>query len=48
MQSGFKRAVYRYRIVARDTVEEHSVIPRIKTKASVQESLKNAMKIRLT
>ncbi len=48
MQSGFDRAVYRYRIVARDTVEEHSVIPRIKTKASVQESLKNAMKIRLT
>ncbi len=45
-QSGYDRAVYRYRIVARDTIEELSVLPRLKTKASVQESLKDAMKIR--
>lgn len=46
LQSGFDRAVYRYRIVAEDTIEDMSVIPRIKTKAGVQESLKNAMKKR--
>lgn len=45
LQSGFDRAVFRYRIVARDTVEESAAIPRIKTKASVQDSLKAAMKI---
>ncbi len=45
-QSGYDRAVYRYRIVARDTIEELSVLPRLKTKASVQDSLKDAMKIR--
>jgi len=46
LQSGYNRSVFRYRIVARDTVEEHSVLPRLKLKMSVQESLKNAMKIR--
>lgn len=47
-QSGYDRAVYRYRIVARDTIEELSVLPRLKTKATVQDSLKNAMKVRQT
>jgi len=46
-QSGYKRSVFRYRIIARDTLEEHSVLPRLRTKMSVQESLKNAMKVRL-
>lgn len=45
-QSGYDRAVYRRRIVADDTVEEHSVLPRIKFKMSVQDSLKNAYRIR--
>ena len=45
-QSGFNRAVFRYRIVARDTLEETSVLPRLKHKMSVQDSLKAAMKIR--
>lgn len=45
-QSGYDRAVYRYRIVARNTLEELSVIPRLRTKASVQDSLKDAMNIR--
>lgn len=48
IQSGLDRAVYRYRIVATDTIEADSVIPRLATKASVQESLKNAMKKRKT
>jgi SNF2 family DNA or RNA helicase len=46
LQSGYDRAVFRYRIVAEDTIESDSVLPRIKSKASVQESLKNAMKKR--
>lgn len=45
-QSGYQRSVFRYRIVARDTIEEHSVLPRLKHKMSVQDSLKNAMKVR--
>jgi SNF2 family DNA or RNA helicase len=45
-QSGYDRSVFRYRIVAEDTVEEHSVIPRLRLKMSVQDSLKNAMKAR--
>lgn len=45
-QSGYKRSVFRYRIVAEDTVEEHCVLPRLRYKTSVQESLKNAMKVR--
>lgn len=45
-QSGYDRCVYRYRLVAADTIEQHSAIPRIKTKARVQDSLKDAMKIR--
>lgn len=43
-QSGYDRVVYRYRIVAEDTIEEFSVLPRLKTKASVQDSLKEALK----
>jgi SNF2 family DNA or RNA helicase len=46
-QSGYKRSVFRYRIVARDTIEHHSVLPRLKTKMSVQDSLKAAMKFRV-
>lgn len=46
LQSGYDRAVFRYRIVARGTIEESAVIPRIRTKASVQDSLKSAMKQR--
>lgn len=45
LQSGHDRAVFRYRIVAGDTLEETAVLPRIRTKASVQDSLKAAMKI---
>lgn len=45
-QSGLDRMVYRYRILARDTIEELSVLPRIKKKISVQDAFKNAMKIR--
>lgn len=45
-QSGYDRAVYRRRIIADDTIEEHSVLPRIKFKMSVQDSLKNAYRVR--
>jgi SNF2 family DNA or RNA helicase len=47
-QSGYDRSVFRYRIVARDTVEEMAVLPRLRLKASVQDSIKNAMKARKT
>lgn len=45
-QSGHKRPVYRCRIIARDTIEEDSVLPRLKHKMSVQDSFKLAMKKR--
>lgn len=45
-QSGHPRPVYRYRLIAMDTIEEHAALPRIKSKASVQDSLKAAMKRR--
>lgn len=45
-QSGYERTVHRYRLVAEDTIEEHSALPRIRTKASAQDSLKAAMKVR--
>jgi SNF2 family DNA or RNA helicase len=45
-QSGHPRPVYRHRLVAEDTIEEHSALPRIRSKASVQDSLKAAMKLR--
>lgn len=44
-QSGHDRAVYRYRIVAEDTIEETAVLPRLKYKMSVQDALKAAMKM---
>lgn len=44
-QIGKKVAVFRYRIIARGTIEETAVIPRLKSKASVQDALKAAMKI---
>lgn len=43
-QIGKDCAVFRYRIVARDTIEEHAVLPRLKEKCSVQDALKAAMK----
>lgn len=43
-QIGKDRAVFRYRIVARGTIEQTAVIPRLKSKASVQDALKAAMK----
>ncbi len=45
MQAGLDRAVFRRRIIARNTIEEHSVLPRLKLKMSVQDALKNAMKV---
>lgn len=45
-QSGHNRSVFRYRIIARDTIEHWSTLPRIRTKMSVQDSLKAAMKMR--
>lgn len=44
-QIGKDVSVFRYRLVARDTIEETSVLPRLKSKASVQDSLKAAMKV---
>lgn len=44
LQSGYDRAVFRYRIVAEDTIEQTVVLPRLQSKASVQDSLKAAMK----
>ena len=46
LQSGLNRPVYRYRIMAVDTVDE-LVKERRETKASVQEILLNAMKRKL-
>jgi SNF2 family DNA or RNA helicase len=46
MQLGKDRVVFRYRIVARNTIEETVVLPRLKSKASVQDALKEAMKNR--
>ena len=46
LQSNHDRAVFRYRLVAENTIEEHAVLPRLKTKASVQDTLKNAMRVR--
>lgn len=47
-QSGHPRSVFRYRIVARDTLEETAVIPALQRKMSVQDCIKNAMKVRKT
>lgn len=45
LQSGHDRAVFRYRIVASNTIEETAVLPRLRLKTSVQDALKNAMKL---
>lgn len=45
-QAGLNRSVFRYRIVARDTVEQHAVLPRLREKMSLQDSFKAAMKAR--
>lgn len=45
-QLGKKTAVFRYRIVAKDTIEQTAVIPRLKSKARVQDALMEAMKRR--
>jgi SNF2 family DNA or RNA helicase len=45
-QSGYKRAVFRYRLIAEDTIEENVCLPVIKRKAGVQEAFKAAMKRR--
>lgn len=42
-QSGFDRDVYRYRIIAKDTIEETAVLPALTFKMGVQESLLAAM-----
>lgn len=44
-QSGYNRTVYRRRIVARGTIEE-VIVKRIRTKADVQQLLRDAMKER--
>lgn len=44
-QSGYNRPVYVHRIVGKDTIEE-AVVARIKSKASVQDALMDALKIR--
>ena len=45
-QSGLNRSVFRYRLIARGTLEQTSVLPRLRTKMSVQDSLKLAMSAR--
>ena len=45
-QSGYERSVYRYRIIARDTLEETAVLPCVLRKMTVQESFKEALKHR--
>lgn len=42
-QLGKDVPVYRYRIIARDTVEQTAVLPSLKNKTSVQDALKDAM-----
>jgi len=43
-QIGRNIAVFRYRIVAQDTLEETFILPLLEQKAGFQEALKNAMK----
>lgn len=45
-QAGYDRPVFRYRIIARDTIEEWGVLPRLQSKRSVQEILIEAMERR--
>jgi SNF2 family DNA or RNA helicase len=44
--AGLNRAVYRRRIIARDTLEEIAVLPALRSKSSLQDSLRQAMKLR--
>lgn len=43
-QSGYDRPVFRHRIVAKDTFEDRVILPRMKSKQSVQEALLAAMR----
>ena len=45
-QAGYDRPVFRYRIIARDTIEEWGVLPRLQSKRSVQDILIEAMERR--
>lgn len=45
-QSGFTRAVFRYRLVVRDTMEQHVLLPVLKKKARLQDAVKEFMKRR--
>lgn len=45
-QIGKNVAVFRYRIIAEDTLEEHFILPLLARKAEFQEALKNAIKRR--
>lgn len=44
LQIGKKRVVFRFRIVARDTIEQSIIMPLLKAKGSLQELFKIAMK----
>jgi hypothetical protein len=44
-QIGSTRAVYRYRIIAARTLEQTVNLPRLKSKASLQDSLQEAIKL---
>jgi SNF2 family DNA or RNA helicase len=44
-QSGHNRPVYRRRIIARDTLEHRVVLPCIRRKSSLQDALRQAMKL---
>lgn len=46
LQSGLNRSVFRYRIVARDTLEQTAVLPRLREKILVQDALKRALSVR--
>jgi SNF2 family DNA or RNA helicase len=45
-QSGYDRNVFRYTIVAKDTVEDIALVPSLRRKMSVQDGLKEFMKVR--
>lgn len=44
--SGYNRSVYRRRIIARDTLEHNAVLPALRRKSSLQDSLRQALKLR--
>jgi SNF2 family DNA or RNA helicase len=46
LQAGHNRSMFVYYIIARDTVEDQMIMPRLKTKKSVQDILTEAMKAR--